>query len=61
MALLGRFALGGKMLEKHMTLTCVVVEQSGERITKLEELQDIDELYVEEVRSFIIFQPAASL
>lgn len=49
------------MLEKHMTLTCVVVEQSGERITKLEELQDIDELYVEEVRSFIIFQPAASL
>ncbi len=24
--------------------------QSGERITKLDELQDIDELYVEEVR-----------
>lgn len=27
--------------------------QSGERITKLDELQDIDELYVEEVNTLI--------
>lgn len=31
--------------------------QSGEHITKLDELQDIDELYVEEVSMFVARLP----
>lgn len=34
--------------------------QSGEKVTTLDELQDIDELHVEEVNSLLFF-PAVSL
>jgi len=42
---------------KLVGIEAVYLASSGERVTRLDQLQDIDELYVVEVRSIFMFLP----